>query len=131
MTGEECTENLLAENKEKVLFWQDEVAILKQNKKEWSSLNLRICFLEGSSHPAYLKTTSFNGEVEKLWGEECQAGRGGKESGKEEAQYVKAREGTFCIGSNNCNCTYVHASLLLGFQDPGEHTEGGWTPFLF
>lgn len=68
MTGEECTENLLAENKEKVLFGQDEVAILKQNKKEWSSLNLRICFLEGSSHPAYLKTTSFNGAVEKQWG---------------------------------------------------------------
>lgn len=97
MTGEECTENLLAENKEKVLFWQDEVAILKQNKKEWSSLNLHICFLEGSSHPAYLKTTSFNGEVEKLWGEECQAGRGGKESGKEEAQCVRPEKAPFAL----------------------------------
>lgn len=58
-------------------------------------------------------------------------GRGDKESGKEEAQYVKAQEGTFCIGPNNCDCTSVHASLLLGFPDPGEHREGGWTPFLF
>lgn len=114
MTGEGCTENLLAENKEKVLFWQDEVAILKQNKKEWSSLNLRICFLEGSSHSAYLKTTGFNGAVEKLLGGLLDRRRG-KESGKEEAQYVKAREGTFCIGPNNCACTYIHASLLLGF----------------
>lgn len=29
MMGEGCTEDLLAENEETVLFWQDEVAILK------------------------------------------------------------------------------------------------------
>lgn len=131
MTGEECTENLLAENKEKVLFWQDEVAILKQNKKEWSSLNLHICFLEGSSHPAYLKTTSFNGEVEKLWGWGVLGRQRGQGEWQRRSPMCKTREGTFCIGPNNCNCTYVHASLLLGFQDPGEHREGGWTPFLF
>lgn len=95
MTGEECTENLLAENKEKVLFGQDEVAILKQDKKEWSSLNLCICFLEGSSRSAYLKTTSFNSAVEKLWGGSARQAEGTRRVAKKKPNMLRPEKASF------------------------------------
>lgn len=96
MMGEGCTGDLLAENKEKVLFWQDDVAILKQDEKEWSRIKLCICLLEGSSHPAYLKITSFNGVAEDTMGGARQAKGARRVDKKKPNRLGPEKTDTFC-----------------------------------